>query len=249
MKITVKLTQVREAHVEIEANDMQEALAKAHDLYTVQGRELPEMEDVGPLRISIDSSHIKAPEPKQYTGDLCKEEVEEYLTKNGYPHPSQDAINDFLDGGERQPFFTEAVRNAYDLCDVDRWFHLMDVLDAPISFRAAIFVDSALWEEEYETMELNTVNDLLEPPEGILKQRLEDLLADVSANGKISDPEVSITLPDLHTLAKALKLNIPKTLADKAVAAELKPPLSSLINDASSRAGSIPSQSQPEREI
>lgn len=75
MKITVKLTQVREAHVEIEAKDMQEALAKAHDIYTVQGRQLPEMEDVGPLRISIDSSHIKVPELKQYTGELRKEEV------------------------------------------------------------------------------------------------------------------------------------------------------------------------------
>lgn len=125
----------------------------------------------------------------------------------------------------------------------------MDVIGTPISFRAAMFIDVALWEEEYESLEIQTVDQLLAPPEGILKQRLEDLLADVSANGKISDPEVSITLPDLHTLAKALKLNTLKALADKAVAAEPKPPLSSLINDASSRAGSIPSQSQPEREI
>ena len=54
MKFDVKITQILEGHVEIEAESAAAALRAADALYNKGGAELPDMDDVSPLRFNAE---------------------------------------------------------------------------------------------------------------------------------------------------------------------------------------------------
>lgn len=224
MKFDVKITQILEGHVEVEAEDFSAALKIVDERFNKNGEELPDMDDTRPLQFS--ASPVRAYPLEQAA--IGSEEIKEYLIHNGIPHPSRDQIDEFLYGGENQAMYDETVRNGYELCDVDRWFHLKELIGEPISFRAAIMIDDALWEEEYESLEINSISEILETPEGICKDRIENLISDVNKSGAFVPNDWGVTLDDMVSLSKAL--NIPLTIT-----AEQKPSLSSLIESADSK--------------
>lgn len=86
---------------------------------------------------------------------LTREQVEMYFKGQGRPDADEAWYDEFLNAGERQPIFDEIVENDYDLSDVDRWFHLMKVMGVEMKFETAMSINSALWEEDIETMEIN----------------------------------------------------------------------------------------------
>ena len=229
MKFDVKITQILEGHVEVEAADFAAAVELADERFNKNGEALPDMDDTSPLRFSASPTRDYS-EP---LGTIGSEEIKEYLIHNGIPRPSRDQIDEFLCGGENQSMYDEAVRNGYALCDVDRWFHLKELIDEPISFRAAMMIDDALWEEEYETLEINKISDILSTPEGICKKRIEDLIDSFNRVGAFIPNGWGVTPDDLVTLSK--KLNIPLTVSQ-----EQKPSLSSLIASADSKQAAPP---------
>lgn len=85
---------------------------------------------------------------------LTREQVEMYFKNQGRPDADESWYDEFLNAGERQPIYDEIVQNDYDLSDVDRWFHLMKVMGVEMKFETAMSINSALWEEDIETMEL-----------------------------------------------------------------------------------------------
>lgn len=86
---------------------------------------------------------------------LVRAEVEEYLRKQGRPWADEDYYDEFMNAGDRQHFYNEIVRNNYNMSDVDRWFHLIDVLGVDLSYKTAMQIAGALWEADIETTELN----------------------------------------------------------------------------------------------
>lgn len=224
MKFDVKITQILEGHVEVEAEDFSAALRLVDERFNKNGEELPDMDDTSPLRFSASPAR----DYSMPQGDIGSKEIEDYLKHNGIPHPSRDQIDEFLNGGENQAMYDETVRNGYVLCDVDRWFHLKELIGEPISFRASLMIDDALWEEEYETLEINNISEILTTPEGICKERIENLIDSVNRIGAFTPNDWGVTLDDLVILSN--KLSIPLT-----VAPEQKPSLSSLIEHADSK--------------
>lgn len=205
MKFDVKIMQVLEGHVEIEAEDFAAAVKIAQNRFVGEGEELPDMDDCNPLQFS--ASPVRAASlTRSEVSVVGSKEVEDYLIHNGIPHPSRDQIDEFLFGGDKQAMYDEIVLKGYELPDVDRWFHLNEVIGEPISFAAAMMIDNALWEEEYECMELNTAKDILEPPKGICKGRIEELIQSMNTNGTVIPNDWGVTDKDVITLSKALHL-------------------------------------------
>lgn len=217
-----------EGFVEIEAENHVAALSAAEQLYNGSGAELPEMEDSTPLRFSIAQPAFELQEPKKIEGKPSVEDVRNYLIKQGYPEPSEALMNEFLNGGDDQAMYDEAVRENYCMADVDRWFHLKDLFKQHISFGTAMLIDDALWNEEYESMEINSAKDILDTPEQICKKRIEMLIAVFNKDGTVVPNEYDVTDADIAILGNAFEipLNIPQ---------EHKAPLSSLIESADLR--------------
>lgn len=86
---------------------------------------------------------------------LTREQVEAYFKSQGRPWADEDLYDEFLTAGELQPLYDEIVQNGYDLPDVDRWFHLMDVMGVDLPFKTAMKIAEALWEADLEALELN----------------------------------------------------------------------------------------------
>lgn len=87
--------------------------------------------------------------------DIRQEQYVKYLQGQVYPYPEQDGVLEiFLNAGDRQWMYDEAVENNYALPDVDRWFHLLDVMGIDFNFETAMKIDKALYEADLETMEL-----------------------------------------------------------------------------------------------
>lgn len=95
---------------------------------------------------------------------LTREQCEQYFKSQGRPWADEDMYDEFMNAGERQPLYDEIVQKGYCLSDVDRWFHLMDVLGVNVKYETAMKIDRALWEEDLEVMELNLPEERI--PEG-----------------------------------------------------------------------------------
>lgn len=170
MKFDIKITKTLEGTVEIEAENAAAALKAAEEIYN-NGAELPDMEDGTPLRFSLDNE-IAQERPS-------KEEVERYMKAQGYPDTALFFVQQFVQG-ENADMFNEAVLNNYSLDDVQRWVHLKNILGSELSFRAAMMVDTALWFEDLNTLDMTSREDILLTPNGIAKQRLEKLAEELS---------------------------------------------------------------------
>lgn len=92
---------------------------------------------------------------------LTEKEVVDYLKRNGYP--DAEFKDSFLNPPYRAEQHIECVRNGYDLCDFDRWQQVQDLIFGnetdTMKFETALKIDSALWEENIDTMELWTFKD------------------------------------------------------------------------------------------
>lgn len=203
MEIKVKITQVREGYATIPCDNVADGLKRADELYNVQGRELPDMEDVGALKLSLAGVIHQSREEVMKAGPLKADEVELYLMSHGCPHPGEADMGWLLYAGERQLQATEAVRNQYDLSDVDRWFHLMDMVGNELSFRAAMFIDNALSEKDSDAMEVQSIQEILEASDGELTERLEQLSSCMKENGKCPENSWNVTAQDIAFLSKA----------------------------------------------
>lgn len=236
MKFNIKITQIREGFVEIEAEDHNKALDIAELLYRVEGRELPEMEDGYPLQFRVEYPQQVEKDPVPITGEVTREDVEKYLISQGHPNPSKSQIDEFF-GPENKAMYDEAVRNQYSMYDLDRWFHLKEVLGEPISFHLAMFIDNALWTEEYEAMEISSPAELLDTPEGILKGNIEQIIKDFATNH-----ESNIEWwgnQDLHPIRREDADVLSRVFGHMlTVELEQKQSLSSLIQSADSRSSS-----------
>lgn len=114
---------------------------------------------------------------------IMREQVEQYLKGQGHPQPDVDGtLDEFMNGGEMQAMYDEAVRNNYALPDVNRWFHLVKVMGIEMPFKTAMAIDGALYEADLETLELNLPEERL----GLGKGRCEVL------NGSFAEVKVQI---------------------------------------------------------
>lgn len=100
--------------------------------------------------------------------NLTFEEVKAYLDKQGHEidinNPTHiEILKWFLNREERKEQVIEAVRNHYDLCDFDRWQHIQRIIfgddEKVLSFKTAMKISEALWEENIEVLELKTFRD------------------------------------------------------------------------------------------
>ena len=144
---------------------------------------------------------------------LTREQVEAYFKGQGRPWADEDLYDEFLNAGELQPLYDEIVQNGYDLPDVDRWFHLMDVMGVDLPFKTAMKVAEALWEADLEALELNLpeyrvfgeqkVNGIFRGSFDEVKERIrrEVLQKEGFALGELGD----VRIPDLK-LEDAFKL-------------------------------------------
>lgn len=226
MKFKIKITQMLEGYAEIEADTAADALTAATNHFQRDGAALPDMEDCYPLHFQV------APEKVQEKELSGEEKVIAYLKSQGYPHPETDGtLHDFMNGGDMQWMFDEAVENRYDLCDVDRWIHLVQLLDKPVSFRAAMMVEDALWSEDLELLEINSPKEVLDTEKSICKNRIAFLVDVFSKDGTIEPNEFDVTDQDLVTLATALDISLSAPVKQK-------PHLSSLIESADAKSAS-----------
>lgn len=85
---------------------------------------------------------------------LIKEQVIDYLIKQGYSDPDEPLVEGLMNAGDEQQFYDEAVKNNYNIYDVDRWLHLMRVLKEEFSFDTAMKINCALWDENIESLEV-----------------------------------------------------------------------------------------------
>lgn len=87
--------------------------------------------------------------------ELTEEEVKEYMVRNGSP----DNDGKWLLEHKRPKQAIEAVKNDYDLLDFDEWQALQNVLfgdsGGEISFKTALKINSALWDEDISPLDLD----------------------------------------------------------------------------------------------
>lgn len=87
-----------------------------------------------------------------------REMIIDYLTQQGY-EPEEQQILNFLNPSRYPKQHWEAVQEQYDIFDFDRWIHLMDLLGYEMSFKTAMTINSALWEEDIETIECQPIHE------------------------------------------------------------------------------------------
>lgn len=85
---------------------------------------------------------------------LTREQVEQYFINQGRSDVDESVYTEFLTAGSRQYIYDEIVKNNYYLPDVDRWFHLMKVMGVEMEWDTFQTINSALFEENIETLEL-----------------------------------------------------------------------------------------------
>lgn len=144
---------------------------------------------------------------------LTREQVEAYFKSQGRPWADESWYDEFLNAGEKQPLYDEIVQNEYGLPDVERWFHLMEVMGVDLSFKTAMKIADALWEADLEALELNLpeyrvfgeqkVNGIFRGSFDEVKERIrtEVLQKEGFALGELGD----VRIPDLK-LEDAFKL-------------------------------------------
>ena len=77
-----------------------------------------------------------------------KLEIVRYLKVQGHPHSEEDGtLDEFLNGGEFQTLYDEAVENHYSLMDLDIWIHLTKIM-GDIKFETAMGIAEVLVEKE-----------------------------------------------------------------------------------------------------
>lgn len=243
MKFNIRITQFLQGNVEIEAENAAAALTLVDQMYNRDGAALPDMEDVASLQFTIVPDR-QVEMPRIIGEHPTAEDIEQYLIHQGYPTPSAVQIDEFLNGGDKQAMYDEAVRNEYSLPDVDRWFHITDLLDTSISFGAAMMIDNSLWEEQYEVMEMTKIRDIVDTPENTFINRLTELGTKLSKGGDITDFG-EVTEQDITLLCDKFSFFLPKELVQQLSARQEaeKPSLISLIQSADIRAagsGSTP---------
>lgn len=93
-----------------------------------------------------------------------REEISNYFKIQGYSlddklNPIPEVVDEFLNPPAHQNQYWEAVVNNYDLCDFDRWIKIQKTLfgdnEEYISFECAMEIAHALYEENYEVLDLN----------------------------------------------------------------------------------------------
>ena len=241
MKFRVKLSQHREGYIDIYAENMGEALKKADELYNQQGKELPDMEDVGPIQLSIFSLLKKEEkEEDREPPEFGRQMVEEYLKRNGWPDPDQNTIDWLLCDGPWLEQRKECVMNNYDLCDAERWLHLLDVLGTDVSFRAAMLVEGVLWENDNDILEHDKAETLISAVDGALRTYLENACSELAAYGALAENTWNVTWEDVLALSQAFGLESAQLLSPEKIPVEPKPALSSLIQSANERSGEKP---------
>lgn len=97
--------------------------------------------------------NIKSYKPEFETSIHHPDTIKRYLSQEG-TDTSIENICYFYANEEYQSEIDEAITKHYELADLDRWIHLMKVLDMHIAWDTAMSINSALWEENIEIMEL-----------------------------------------------------------------------------------------------
>ncbi len=94
---------------------------------------------------------------------LTREQVEQYLIKQGYclddfNKPIKEHVDWFLYEPTHKEQIAETVLNNYDVCDFDRWMKIQRVLFGneaeEIPFKTAMEIAQSLWEENIEVLDL-----------------------------------------------------------------------------------------------
>ena len=97
--------------------------------------------------------NIKSYKPEFETSIHHPDTIKRYLLQEG-TDTSIENICYFYANEEYQSEIDEAITKHYELADLDRWIHLMKVLDMHIKWDTAMSINSTLWEENVEVLEL-----------------------------------------------------------------------------------------------
>lgn len=105
------------------------------------------------IQLNNHVGNIKAYKPDFETSIHHPDTIKNYLSNAGTDTGIEN-ICYFYANEEYQSEIDEAISKHYDLADLDRWIHLMKVLNMHIKWDTAMSINSALWEENIEVMEL-----------------------------------------------------------------------------------------------
>ena len=97
--------------------------------------------------------NIKSYKPEFETSIHHPDTIKRYLSQEG-TDTSIENICYFYANEEYQSEIDEAITKHYELADLDRWIHLMKVLDMHIKWDTAMSINSTLWEKNIEVLEL-----------------------------------------------------------------------------------------------
>ena len=97
--------------------------------------------------------NIKAYKPDFETSIYHPDTIKQYLSDAGADTGIEN-ICYFYANEEYQSEIDKAISKHYDLADLDRWIHLMKVLNMHIEWDTAMSIASALWKENIEITEL-----------------------------------------------------------------------------------------------
>lgn len=96
---------------------------------------------------------IKTYKPEFETSIHHPDIIKRYLLQNGTDIGFAN-ICYFYANEEYQTEIDEAITKHYDLTDLDRWIHLMEFFGVHLKWKTAMAINSDLWEEEIEVLEL-----------------------------------------------------------------------------------------------
>ena len=94
MKFPIKIKQILEGHVVIDADSLEEALQKADQKYNREGHELPDMDDVNPLKFESAMAVSRTGSP---LFAFIEEEVPYRFKEVFHMEVDQDVLNDIID--------------------------------------------------------------------------------------------------------------------------------------------------------
>ena len=103
--------------------------------------------------------NIKSYKPEFETSIHHPDTIKRYLSQEG-TDTSIENICYFYANEEYQKEIDEAITKKYNVTDLDRWIHLMKILNVHIKWETAKAIDSALWDEDIETLELKIPDEL-----------------------------------------------------------------------------------------
>lgn len=105
------------------------------------------------IQLNKHVENIKAYKPDFETSIHHPDTIKRYLSQEGTDAGIEN-ICYFYANEEYQSEIDEAITKHYELADLDRWIHLMKVLDMHIKWDTAMSINSTLWEENIEILEL-----------------------------------------------------------------------------------------------